>query len=134
MNYDTLTTSLPHKTIATLAGLGWIGKSALLITKEYGPAVRFTTVLTNAVFEVVNSINDSLCGDCNKCVESCPAKAISGKNWKFGLERQDIYDAFACYKTARKLSKNILIPNTICGICINACPWAQKYISSKHKK
>ncbi|MDD3714998.1 MAG: epoxyqueuosine reductase, partial [Atribacterota bacterium] len=36
----TLTTFLPHKTIATRAGLGWIGKSALLTTKHYGSAIR----------------------------------------------------------------------------------------------
>ena len=37
---------LPHKTIATRAGLGWIGKSALFTTKEYGSALRLSSVLT----------------------------------------------------------------------------------------
>ena len=130
-----LDTPLPHKTAATKAGLGWIGKSALLVTKEYGPAVRLATVLTNAEFEVANPVNDSYCGECNKCVESCPAKAISGRNWELGLEREAIYDAFACYGTARKLSKKISLPSTlvICGICINVCPWTQKYISRELK-
>jgi epoxyqueuosine reductase QueG len=40
-------TELPHKTMATLSGLGWIGKCALLITKEFGAAIRLTTVLTD---------------------------------------------------------------------------------------
>lgn len=31
---------LPHKTIATRAGLGWIGKSALFVTGKYGSALR----------------------------------------------------------------------------------------------
>ena len=35
-----LSTRVQHKTIATRAGLGWIGKSALLITEKFGPAVR----------------------------------------------------------------------------------------------
>lgn len=129
LDYKTLTTSLPHKTVARLAGLGWIGKSALLITEEYGAAVRFATVLTDAEFEVAKPLSALSCGDCRKCVESCPAKAISGRNWELGLEREAIYDAFACYDTARKLSKKISLPSTICGICVNACPWTQKYIS-----
>jgi epoxyqueuosine reductase len=44
----TQTSKLPHKTVATKAGLGWIGKCALLITEEYGPAIRITSVLTDA--------------------------------------------------------------------------------------
>ncbi|MHC4646669.1 MAG: 4Fe-4S double cluster binding domain-containing protein [Planctomycetota bacterium] len=131
LDYKTLTTSLPHKTVAMCAGLGWIGKSALLITEEFGAAVRLATVLTNAEFEVGNAVNSSRCGECRKCVENCPGKAILGKNWEAGIEREAIYDAFACYDTARKLSKKISLPSTlvICGICINVCPWTQKYIS-----
>jgi GNAT superfamily N-acetyltransferase len=111
--------------------LGWIGKSALLVTEEFGPAVRLATVLTNAKFEVGKPISSSRCGDCEKCVVHCRAKAISGRNWKVGLEREAIYDAFACCDTARKLSKRISLPSTlvICGICINVCPWTEKYIS-----
>jgi epoxyqueuosine reductase QueG len=125
----TLTTPLPHKTVATLAGLGWIGKSALLITEQYGPAIRLATVLTDAPFKAGNAIDDSRCGDCTKCVDRCPAKAISGKNWMRGMEREFIYDAHACCDEATSASGRIQVPATICGICINACPWTQKYIS-----
>ena len=45
---DTKTTTLPHKKIAMLAGLGWIGKSNLLVTEEYGSALCMCSVLTNA--------------------------------------------------------------------------------------
>jgi len=124
-----LATPLPHKTVATRAGLGWIGKSALLITKEYGAAVRLATVLTDARLETADPTDDSSCGDCKECVIRCPARAISGKNWKAGLERGSIYDAFACCAEAKKLSERIGIHITICGTCINACPWTQKYVS-----
>jgi epoxyqueuosine reductase len=123
-----LATALPHKTVATRAGLGWIGKSALLITPSHGPALRLATVLTGAPLEAGNPIDDSRCGDCTKCVDLCPAKAILGKNWQKGAQRESIYDAHACCAMARRLSGQKNIPVTICGICINACPWTQKYI------
>lgn len=39
-----------HKLAAHLTGLGWIGKSCLLITREHGPRIRWATVLTDAPF------------------------------------------------------------------------------------
>jgi len=60
----TQSTALPHKTVATRAGLGWIGKCALLVTKEYGCAIRISTVLTDAPLEVSVPVDDSACGDC----------------------------------------------------------------------
>ncbi|MDD2647454.1 MAG: hypothetical protein PHI27_02985 [Eubacteriales bacterium] len=55
-------TRLPHKTAATRAGLGWIGRSALLVTKEFGGAVRLTSVLTDAPLEAAEPITEALCG------------------------------------------------------------------------
>ncbi len=129
--FDTHTLSMPlqHKTIATRAGLGWIGKSALLITEEYGPAVRLGSVLTDADFETGEPVDSSHCGDCHRCVDRCPAGAIVGSNWSLGAPRESIYNAFTCRDTAQNLSKQQGIDSTICGICINACPWTQKYIS-----
>ena len=127
--WKALATPLPHKTVATRAGLGWIGKSALLITRRYGPAVRLATVLTDAPLGAGTPVDDSHCGDCTKCVDRCPAKAIAGKNWAEGMKRESIYDARACCAEAKSASGRIGVPVTICGICINACPWTQKYIS-----
>lgn len=39
--------NLLHKAVARAAGLGWIGRNCLLITPQYGPRVRFATVLTD---------------------------------------------------------------------------------------
>lgn len=124
-----LSTRIQHKTIATRAGLGWIGKSALLITEEYGPAVRLASVLTNAEFETFEPNIISHCGECHKCVDRCPAGAIAGPNWTLGDPREAVYDAFTCRDTAKKLAGRYGIEATICGICINVCPWTQKYIS-----
>jgi epoxyqueuosine reductase len=129
---------LPHKTVATKASLGWIGKSALLITKRYGAAIRLATVLTDADLDVAVPIEQSMCGDCRDCVDRCPANAIKGKNWQIGCPRDSIYDAFACCETAINLSQRAGIQSplgrvVICGICINICPWTQKYISRERK-
>lgn len=83
-NYDEKTRSsiLPHKTIARLAGLGFIGKNNLLVTKDYGCAFSMCTVLTDALISTESyPIVFSKCGECDICKRVCPAKAIYGKEW-----------------------------------------------------
>jgi epoxyqueuosine reductase len=129
-NPATLATPLPHKTVATLAGLGWIGKCALLVTRRFGSAVRLNTVLTDAEITPAEPVIESLCGECIACVEICPARAPSGKNWDPDLPRDEFYNAFACRRTTLALSmKNIGVRESICGLCITACPWTKKYLA-----
>ena len=125
----TLSVKLQHKTVATRAGLGWIGKSGLLVTQEYGSAVRLASVLTDAELETGRPTDTSSCGGCRQCVEHCPARAITGQDWEPGLSREHIYSAAACFQMAREFAGRTGIKATICGICINACPWTQRYLA-----
>lgn len=124
-----LTTKLPHKTVATRAGVGWIGKCALLVTPEFGSALRISSILTDAPLETGTPIGESRCGECTVCTEICPAKAVSGNKWSAGIPREEFWNAWACQETARarsheKLGKDV----TMCGLCILHCPWTQKYL------
>ena len=120
---------LPHKTIATRAGLGWIGKSALFITTDYGSALRLSSVLTNAPLDIGTPILKSKCGKCMECMDACLGGAISGKEWNYKLKRNDFYDDKKCEKYALKISEeNLGKADTVCGKCIYACPHTQKYI------
>ena len=127
-NPETLSAAFPHKTAATLSGLGWIGKCALLVTREYGSAVRLTTVLTDAKLPAGKPVTESRCGNCTACVDACPGHAPSGKKWQTGMPRESFFDAFACRKTAYEQAEKIGVRETICGICIAACRRTRKYL------
>ncbi|MCT4633985.1 MAG: 4Fe-4S binding protein [Firmicutes bacterium] len=114
-----------HRTAATRSGLGWIGKNNCLVTKEFGPRIRLGTILTDAVFEYDEPINESLCGDCMVCVDSCPALALKGENWKVGMDRELITDPKACSDHMSHHYKDIG-RGVVCGICINRCPFGKK--------
>lgn len=120
---------LPHKTIATKAGLGWIGKSALLVTSQHGTALRLTSILTNAPLKTNTPITQSQCGKCNQCQQACPANAIKGPNWNTKTTRKQIYDDKKCKKYAQQIAQQKLNKKEIiCGKCIYACPHTQKYM------
>lgn len=126
---DTCSAPFQHKTVATRAGLGWIGKGALLITKEYGSAVRFCSVLTDAPLPVGKPINHSQCGECANCVNVCPGHAIRGVNWQVGMYREELYDAARCRETALEMAGKVGVSHTVCGMCIAVCPWTKTYIA-----
>jgi epoxyqueuosine reductase len=126
---QTHSTRLPHKTVATLAGLGWIGKSALLVTETFGSAIRLNRVLTDAPLPTAEPVIGSRCGTCDACVTACPGRAPSGKAWSSGMGRDEVFNAFDCRLAARRIAlERTGIEETFCGICIAVCPWTERYL------
>lgn len=122
-------TILPHKTAALHAGLGWIGKSALLITEQFGGAQRLTSVLTDVPLDCHGTYMESRCGKCMVCAKACPGKAISGRLWTIQNDRDACFDALACRNAAREISATALGKSiTLCGKCIEICPFTQRYL------
>ena len=109
----------PHKTAATSAGLGWIGKTALFVSQEFGPAVRLATVFTDLELPAGEAVLDGRCGACRDCVDACPADCGRDVTWRAGMAREELFDAAAC---RHHMSLHRAAHEEICGICIGACP------------
>jgi epoxyqueuosine reductase len=125
LEYSTgLRYSLSHKMVATRAGLGWIGKTDLLVTKKFGPRVRLVSILLrDPVKPSGKPLNRSLCGTCTVCVEKCPAGAATGTLWDVSTDRDLFFDAHKCRDMCAKLAKKYLNTDIrICGICVSVCP------------
>ena len=114
----------PHKTAATQSGLGWIGKTALFISPEFGPAVRLATVFTDLALPAGEPVVESRCGDCRDCVDACPAGCGRDVLWRPGMARELLFDAGAC---RHHMTLFTGVEADICGICIAACPYANQY-------
>ena len=109
-----------HKLAAHLAGLGWIGKSCLLVTPRRGPRVRLATVLTDAPLEPTGDIADEGCGDCTECIDICPVKAFTGRPFQAGEPREARYDAGKCHRYHKSLEEKH--GSGVCGLCVQVCP------------
>ena len=123
-------TKLPFKTLATRAGLGWIGRSAVLVTRKYGSAVRLSGVITDMPFETGTPVNTSQCGECRACVDACPAGAIVGNHWDVNVPRDALLDPYRCKAKVIERGEAMGVRDGSCGICLRVCPWTKKYISS----
>jgi len=104
-----------HAMAAKYAGLGTLGVSHCLLTKEYGPRVRFVSVFTAAELPGDPMLKEELCIRCGICVKCCPKQALSMR------EDQVIgdYDKAACLEMHEELVRKRSYP---CGICTKVCP------------
>ncbi|MFA5332802.1 MAG: 4Fe-4S dicluster domain-containing protein, partial [Methanoregula sp.] len=109
---ETLRADLSLKYAAWLAGLGAYGLNQLLITRETGPRIRMTAILTDAPLESDHPLEPSLirpeCAECQKCVKVCPVGAISADGT---IRPQACRDYM--FSTLGGLR---------CGMCIRVCP------------
>jgi epoxyqueuosine reductase len=103
-----------HRHAALLAGLGNFGMNNTLLTPEFGPRVRFASILTAAEIEPDPLLEKPLCIRCRRCVEACPVHALDGRDYPAGLT-----DKKTCASRSEALSKRFVSP---CGICIKVCP------------
>lgn len=112
-----------NKMAAHLAGLGWIGKSCLLITPERGPRVRWGTVLTDAPLPTGAPMAQR-CGDCDICVQACPPHAFTGRAFHADEPREARFDAHACSQYQRSAMDDGSA--ILCGMCVYSCPYGRK--------
>jgi epoxyqueuosine reductase QueG len=111
-----------HKLAAHLAGLGWIGKSCLLLTNQFGPRVRFVTVLTDAPLKTGSAL-DRPCGRCHTCVDACPVQAFTGAEFRPDEGREARFDVFKCSEYRR---------DHPCGLCASCCPKGKRNKTERH--
>ncbi len=117
---------ISHKAVARVAGLGWQGKSLLLITPEYGPRVRLVTLLTDMPLTPDRPIKNR-CGNCQECVQACPAFVIKNASTdSFYASRDVAVDLEKCHQQLIEFKALPGINTRICGVCVKVCPYGKR--------
>lgn len=102
-----------QKHIAQAAGLGTIGRNSLLITPEFGSMVWLGAVLCEQEFEP-DEMKESLCDNCNLCVDLCPVHA---------LENPEIINQQSCWDFAFGNNEDEQVWKISCHKCRDICPY-----------
>ena len=102
------------KALAKGAGLGWQGRSLLIISPVVGPIHRCIAVLTNMELLADESL-PNMCGDCSLCVDQCPHHALKLVQFDDHPDhREDVLDIHACKGDEG------------CKVCLVVCPWIKQ--------
>ncbi|WP_369602716.1 tRNA epoxyqueuosine(34) reductase QueG [Hahella sp. SMD15-11] len=78
MEYRAFVDSAPvlERAVAQKAGLGWIGKNAMLIHPKAGSYAFLGELFTNIPLPIDEPFTRHHCGRCNACIPACPTDAI----------------------------------------------------------
>ena len=119
---ETLISPFSFKFASVKAGLGWIGKNDVLITKEYGPRVRLSAILINYDLPIRGPIMKSKCSsECNLCIDSCPHNALTGHRWNIDTKREELINYKLCNQKRSSYLKTLHRKHS-CGLCMVSCP------------
>lgn len=124
---------LMDRAIAYRSGMGFYGKNGFIINPIYGSYIFLGHILVNVDLIDRQDIKKQSCDNCNKCINSCPTKAL-----KEGLD----FNANRCisYLTQKKgilkrWERKAIVNNIYgCDICQEVCPINKRALPSIHKE
>ena len=107
---------------AAAAGIGWHGKSTMLIDAKLGTWFFLGEILTTLDLPP-DAPQTNRCGTCERCITACPTGAITAPH-KLDARRCISYLTIE-HKTSIPLELRPLIGDRIygCDDCLEACPW-----------
>ncbi len=115
---------IPEKAWAERAGLGWLGKNTLLLSRDFGSYVFLGVVLTTLPL-AADAPTTAHCGTCTRCLDSCPTGAFP---------QSGVLDSNRCiaYHTIENRSETLPTDLPLmdwvvgCDLCQSVCPYNQK--------
>ena len=112
---------LSLKILAKQAGIGWQGRSLLIVSPEYGPVHRLIAILTDMDLIPDKPIRN-LCDDCTICVDKCPKGSLTACKFDdHPISREAVLDVSTC------------LGDNGCMVCILSCPFLKKGLGGPRK-
>ncbi|MSS98898.1 MAG: tRNA epoxyqueuosine(34) reductase QueG [Opitutales bacterium] len=120
-----------EKPVAAAAGLGWQGKSTILIHRGAGTWLFLGVVLTTLELEAASTPEPDRCGSCTLCLDACPTAAIIAP-YKLDARKCLAYLTIE-HQGAIPLEYREALGDRVfgCDDCLDVCPWNKWAVTTR---
>ncbi|MCW8195327.1 tRNA epoxyqueuosine(34) reductase QueG [Proteobacteria bacterium 005FR1] len=112
-----------ERALAEKAGLGWIGKSSMLVNSKAGTWFFLGELFTDLPLPVESESGSNHCGSCTACLDICPTKAFVGP---YQLDARKCISYLTIeHKGSIPIDLRSAMGNRVfgCDDCQLICPW-----------
>jgi len=119
------TSPVLERAIAEQCGVGWIGRSTMLIHPQRGTFGSLAVLLTSATFTLRDHPPPPRCGTCTACIDICPTGALGphGLDARLCISYWTIEHRGVIPREMRSLIDDWVFG---CDLCQDLCPWSIK--------
>jgi epoxyqueuosine reductase len=111
-----------ERDFAALAGVGWQGKSTMIINPRLGTWFFLAAILTTLPIPP-DPPHPDRCGQCTRCISACPTRAITAPR-QLDARRCISYLTIELKGSIPEELRPLIGPRVYgCDECLSACPW-----------
>mgnify|MGYP000306267119 FL=1 len=123
-----------EKPVAAAAGLGWQGKSTILIHRGAGTWLFLGVILTTLELEATTAKEPDRCGSCTRCIDACPTAAIIAP-YQMDARKCLAYLTIE-HKGAIPVEYREALGDRVfgCDDCLDVCPWNKWAVATREAR
>lgn len=119
---------------ATKAGIGWVGKNSLTLSKQKGSFFFLAELILDLDLAYDQPMQTDHCGKCTKCIDACPTEAILPNRIVNGSKCISYFTIELKDQIPTEMKGKFDDWIFGCDVCQEVCPWNRFSLPTKQER
>lgn len=119
---------------AKKAGIGWVGKNSLTLSKQKGSFFFLAELILDLDLAYDNAIETDHCGKCTRCIDACPTEAILPNRVVNGSKCISYFTIELKDQIPTEMKGKFEDWIFGCDVCQEVCPWNRFSLPTKQER